>query len=105
MGAVPQATYTEATVVLPPNTLMAVFSDGITEAADERGDLLQEKPVLDTLREGHHESARRVLRRLYDTVGRFSRAGSQTDDRTVIVVKRTPKTKQLEDHLRCPVGG
>ena len=72
-------------VELGPGDVLAVFSDGITEAAsgDEE---FGEARFIDELRSGMRLSERELLRSILASVQQFS-AGNQSDDLTLLIAR------------------
>jgi CHAT domain-containing protein len=67
------ADFAEGHVGLPPGSLLAVFSDGLTETLDEEGRQFRRQRVVETLRAVWSGSAVQILERLLGAVER--RAG------------------------------
>jgi serine phosphatase RsbU (regulator of sigma subunit) len=72
---------------LAPGDLLAIFSDGVTEAM--RGEEeFGESRFLDKLRETSRLSAEQVVTAVFTSVQQFS-AGTQSDDLTLVVARVT----------------
>lgn len=76
----------EARVELGPADLLAVYSDGVTEAEGAGGCEFGEERLLSALGEHRAEEAEKVVRLVIERVTAFSGA-SRTDDVTVMVMK------------------
>ena len=76
-----------------PGDLLVVFSDGITDALDERGEPFGEETLAAVIEENRHQSAQKLLSAIVDAVERYSRNKPQTDDITLVVIKRNMVTK------------
>jgi sigma-B regulation protein RsbU (phosphoserine phosphatase) len=88
LGVVDNFPYEEDVVPLKVGDLLVVFSDGITEAFDEEElqfgeDRLQE--VIDGCKD---EPAETIIDRIIEAVQEHAGNASQTDDLTLVVVKR-----------------
>ncbi len=76
-----------------PGGLLVVFSDGITDALDERGEPFGDEGLAAVIEENRHQSAQKLLSTIVDAVERFSGNKPQTDDITLVVIKRNMVTK------------
>jgi sigma-B regulation protein RsbU (phosphoserine phosphatase) len=73
-------------VVLEPGDLLVIFSDGITEAADDRGEEFGEARLARTIKAHRDREPRALLDAIFDEVRRFSR-GEQADDQTIVIAR------------------
>jgi serine phosphatase RsbU (regulator of sigma subunit)/predicted enzyme related to lactoylglutathione lyase len=71
---------------LSPGDVLALYTDGITEASDERGEEFGERSLIDALRQHRNLSCEGLLTAIVDKVQRFS-SQEQHDDITAIVAK------------------
>jgi serine phosphatase RsbU (regulator of sigma subunit) len=71
---------------LSPGDVLALYTDGITEASNERGEEFGERRLIDTLRQHRELSCEALLTAIVDEVRRFS-SQEQHDDITAIVAK------------------
>jgi len=71
---------------LSPGDVLALYTDGITEASDERGEEFGERSLIDALRQHRDLSCEGLLTAIVDEVQRFS-SQEQHDDITAIVAK------------------
>jgi sigma-B regulation protein RsbU (phosphoserine phosphatase) len=90
MGLFENATYAERTTTLDPGDVLALYTDGITEAIDahyhEFGPERLEALVVEQFACPADELAERILHAAAD----FGRAVGTTDDETLLVIKRLP---------------
>ncbi|MFB3852775.1 MAG: SpoIIE family protein phosphatase [Vicinamibacterales bacterium] len=87
LGLFEHATYEEETLVLEPGDLVVLFSDGVSEAFDPRGDEFGEDRILKALEASRREDPPAILERLTAAVRRFSAGAAQSDDLTVLIVR------------------
>jgi sigma-B regulation protein RsbU (phosphoserine phosphatase) len=85
VGLFEQWTCTVRDVTLGPGDLLAIFSDGVTEAASERGDEFGEERLAAMLREWRARPLADILRRLLDEVRAFG--AEQHDDLTLVLAR------------------
>jgi len=85
LGVVADAEFATASIACEPEDLLAILTDGLTEASDE-----QEKEIgLVPLKAGLLESAAAPLEQVMDTLRKTSlKWGRQLDDQTVLLVRR-----------------
>ena len=73
---------------LSPGDVLALYTDGITEASNERGEEFGERCLIEALRQHRELSCQALLTAIVDEVRRFS-SREQHDDITAIVAKFT----------------
>jgi len=73
---------------LSPGDVLALYTDGVTEASDERGEEFGERCLIDAVRQHRELSCQALLTAIVDEVRRFS-SREQHDDITAIVAKFT----------------
>ena len=73
---------------LSPGDVLALYTDGITEASNERGEEFGEAGLIELLRQHQNLSCQALLNIIVDRVRRFS-SQEQHDDITAIVAKVT----------------
>jgi serine phosphatase RsbU (regulator of sigma subunit) len=73
-------------VALGPGDLLAIYSDGITEAADGRGEEFGEARLARTIEAHRDRDVASVLDAVFDEIRRFS-AGEQADDQTMVIAR------------------
>ena len=88
LGIIPGASYRPGHCLLGPGSLVAVFSDGITEARGSARELFGLRRVVETLRAGWGSPAAEAADRLLGAVERFSGRAEPDDDVSLIVVRR-----------------
>jgi serine phosphatase RsbU (regulator of sigma subunit) len=73
-------------VTLAPGDLLVIYSDGVTEAMDTKGEEFGEARLLDTLVLHRHDPVADVVERVIEAVGAFS-GPEQTDDVTLMLIR------------------
>jgi len=71
---------------LSPGDLLALYTDGITEASNERGEEFGERRLIELMRQHRELSCQALLTAVVDEVQRFS-SQEQHDDITAIIAK------------------
>lgn len=90
IGLLPGQRYRETELEMRPGDLVAIFSDGVTEANDPDGNELEEERLLACLRSVAGRSAEEIVAAVFDEVDRFAGEAPQYDDITLMVVRRRP---------------
>ncbi|MEP7027012.1 MAG: SpoIIE family protein phosphatase [Candidatus Eisenbacteria bacterium] len=88
LGVFPLAEYDEGTVDLAPGDVLALFTDGVTEAESRQG-LYSDERLQELLLRERGRSAKDIAQAILDDVDLFSHGRHQTDDVTVVIVKVT----------------
>ncbi|HXW61072.1 MAG TPA: PP2C family protein-serine/threonine phosphatase [Candidatus Acidoferrales bacterium] len=79
--------YESQTLVLRPADLLVIFTDGLVEAVDERGEEFGESRLLASIRSVPQERAAATLERVMNQVNAFVGLARQHDDITCMVVR------------------
>jgi sigma-B regulation protein RsbU (phosphoserine phosphatase) len=90
LGVLPDACYEEGQACLGPGSLLAVFSDGVTDARDACGERFQETGILQILRAERESTLCTVLGRLLEAVEHPTGTVPQGDDITLALIRRLP---------------
>ncbi len=89
LGLIPMMPYEEKSFDVHTGDIIALFSDGVTEAQDIREEEYGEPRLADFVRGIAHESAEVLVEKIFAEVDRFAGAAPQYDDITLFVLKRT----------------
>jgi len=87
---------------LSPGDVLALYTDGITEANNDRGEEFGERCLIDALQQHRELSCQALLTAIVDTVQRFS-PQEQHDDITAIVAKF--RAKDDASHVDQQIDG
>jgi sigma-B regulation protein RsbU (phosphoserine phosphatase) len=88
VGLMPGRTYTETEWTLAPGDLVALYSDGVTEANDPEENEYSIERLIDLLRDQRQAPAADIVRATYTSVDTFADTAPQYDDITMMVVRR-----------------
>ncbi|MFQ6069934.1 MAG: SpoIIE family protein phosphatase [Candidatus Aminicenantales bacterium] len=88
LGMLPGSTYEIKEHALDVGDLMILFTDGITESRNNKDEEFEEKRLLDILKKSSKLSAPEILDRIFEEVSSFTRSAPQSDDQTVVIIKR-----------------
>lgn len=86
LGAFEDWRCAEHEVTLQPGDVLLLYSDGVTEAANDIGDDFCEQRLIDLVRSNATASPEELVRRIVDAVSAFSSA-ARTDDITVAAIR------------------
>lgn len=87
MGAVDDACYEESSVELSPGDLIALYSDGITEAESGSGEFFDERELTGAVDSLADAPLAVISSGVSDAVSRFA-PGPPSDDRTLLLLRR-----------------
>ena len=86
LGLFPDATYEMGDIAFGPDDSLLLYSDGISEANDTRGDQFDEDRLAALWRELGGLSAADAIARIYQEVESFRGSAAQSDDMTAVVI-------------------
>lgn len=86
IGALDEAEYEEKTIPLAPDSVLLLYTDGITEARNGRGEFFGVERVLDIVKHNAFDRAQRLVDVLYNRVRKFSREKT-ADDLSILGVR------------------
>jgi serine phosphatase RsbU (regulator of sigma subunit) len=86
LGVFPEATYEMASHSMQPGELLLLYSDGVTEAKDSRGEDFGDDRLIAYLKENRELPVEELVDGIIEQVGAF--AGKPGDDVTVAAVRR-----------------
>lgn len=88
LGAIPGAIYQHSQVELCQGDVLVIYTDGLTEAFNDRGEEFGEERLIQTVREAASKSAQFICGHMIKSVRQYSRDTTEEfDDMTVVVVK------------------
>ena len=88
LGVLANHVYSSSTAVtLEPGESLFVFTDGIVEPRDSKGQPFGEERLFDAVQAKYTESAACIIERVFEAVKDFTRRNTQPDDMTAIFAK------------------
>jgi sigma-B regulation protein RsbU (phosphoserine phosphatase) len=90
LGILEETGYDEVSLALEPGDVVVVYSDGIIDAADARDEAFGLERLTRLLEAGRADSAPALLDRVFEEVARHGGEAPQTDDMTLVVIRRQP---------------
>jgi hypothetical protein len=92
LGIMPEATFTEQQLDLELNDVLVVYSDGVSEAQNEEGDFFGDERLFALAKAQPGETSRAIGGRILEAVERFIGHAPQSDDISLMVLRRRPTT-------------
>jgi sigma-B regulation protein RsbU (phosphoserine phosphatase) len=87
LGLLPAMPYEEQSLEVRPGDIVALFSDGVTEAQDENENEFGEERLAEFLRPIVQEPAEVIVDKVFAEIDRFAGSAPQYDDITLLVIK------------------
>ncbi|HET9223233.1 MAG TPA: PP2C family protein-serine/threonine phosphatase [Roseiflexaceae bacterium] len=88
LGITRDTTWSVESVMLAPGDVLALYTDGVTEAQDASGELFEVARLLDTAQSARGRTAQAIQDAILAAVDRFVGAAPQSDDLTMLLVVR-----------------
>jgi serine phosphatase RsbU (regulator of sigma subunit) len=91
VGLLPLAEYRTASIVLNPGDVMILYTDGVIEAENEKGEIFTTERLIKVARANQLKTAQELLQGIYSAVLSFSGTKELHDDLTIVVFKVLPE--------------
>ena len=88
LGILPDFTYDEHVVDVPPESLLVAYSDGITEAKNSSDQEYGSERLTAFIAKHRHQPANELAGQILDDVRGFAGKAAQSDDMTLLIVRR-----------------
>ncbi len=88
LGVMEDATWQQKTIKFSPGDTLVMYTDGITEAQNERGEFFGEQRLMEVVRTHRHCRAKELQNTIFEEVDKFTRHTPRADDMTLVVVMR-----------------
>ncbi len=89
LGILPVASYEASSVEIGPGDILVIYSDGLTDAENPKGEELGEKKVRDLIRAIGPRGAEALESELLAALDRFTLGSAQTDDITFLLIQNS----------------
>ncbi|MCK4428089.1 MAG: SpoIIE family protein phosphatase [candidate division Zixibacteria bacterium] len=87
LGMLEDYSYQEEKIVLQPGELLLLYTDGITEAFNQRDEQFEEERLIKVVQENLSRDAKEISKQIVDDVIAFQEDVPQSDDLTLVVMK------------------
>ncbi len=88
LGIIPQPRFEQRSLVLAPGDTVLFYTDGVTETMDPERQLFGDERLAEVLRQNHQRSPEEIVEAVLAAINDFAHGQSQSDDITMVVVKR-----------------
>ncbi len=88
LGPAPNAPFYIESINFQKNDILLLFSDGITETADTKFNQYGDERLINKLKEVSSLSPKEIVITILEDVVKYSKNGSYTDDKTLVVIKK-----------------
>jgi len=88
VGAFPFATYGESFIVLEPEDLLLLYTDGISEPQNEYGEMFGEDRLIEVVARNAHLSDTGIINAVMDAVNQWTGSPELQDDMTMLIARR-----------------
>lgn len=88
IGIAPSVPYEEAIIPFKQGDILVIFSDGITEAMNDKQEEFDEPRLLELITQNKAKSSGEIIDLIFKEVNNYSKGQEQMDDMTIIVIKR-----------------
>ncbi len=89
IGPAPHSTYDTDSFNFEKGDLLVIFTDGVTEAADNNFDFYEEKRLEEVIKNNASKTPKEIAMEILEDVSKFSTGESKyQDDKTIVVIKR-----------------
>lgn len=89
LGPAPQSKYTVENINIYPDDILVLYSDGVTEAANNKSSFYGEQRLNTIVKKLKDKSSKEIALGILEDVIKFSNNGTYNDDKTIVVIKRT----------------
>jgi sigma-B regulation protein RsbU (phosphoserine phosphatase) len=94
LGMLPGLSYDVGTAVLGPGEILVLYTDGVTESRNSKGEEFGAERLADIVRSEREKDAPAIVDAVFHGLTEFAGCGDPYDDRTLVVVKRAPATPE-----------
>ena len=88
VGMMPDYNFEEESIEFGPENVLVLYSDGVTEAMNFSDEEYGEERFENAIRNNLHLSADDMIKEIYKDVERFTKGAPQSDDITMVIIKR-----------------
>jgi len=88
LGILPERGYGESQITIQPGDLIAIYSDGVTEAVNSEDEEFGEDRLSQLIVEHRESSAEEIVNHVNDTLAEWTGDAPPDDDITLVIVRR-----------------
>nr|NQU89734.1 SpoIIE family protein phosphatase [Bacteroidota bacterium] len=87
LGAMENVKYKTGTMLLTPENMLVLYTDGITDAENRKSEFFGKQRLEDILRTGSDHTAAEMIKRINTGIKKFTSGQDQFDDLTLLAIK------------------
>jgi serine phosphatase RsbU (regulator of sigma subunit) len=95
LAGMENTTYTESRIVLAPNDVLYLYTDGVTEADNNAKELYGERRLLETINKNRNANIEELCADIKEDVTIFADGAQQADDITMLAIQFNGKAEQV----------
>ncbi len=88
LGPFPRENFRTESFLMNKGDILILYTDGISEAANEQGEFFGEARLIDLVNEYRSLPSKDISLRVLDEVQKFNTHGVHSDDKTIVTIKR-----------------
>jgi len=88
LGIIKDQTFNVENIRMKPQDILVLYTDGITEAMNEKGEFFGEDRVCNLIKKFKDETAKDIAYHIIESVQKFAAHSNYSDDKTIVVIKR-----------------
>jgi sigma-B regulation protein RsbU (phosphoserine phosphatase) len=89
LGIIPDPKFEQLETTIEPGDVLLLYTDGVTEAMNPQRELFGDDRLSAVLRSNHHRGPQEIINAVLSAVSEFAAGQPQSDDITMVVVKRS----------------
>jgi sigma-B regulation protein RsbU (phosphoserine phosphatase) len=101
LGVMPDAEYTVGTIEFKQNDVLLMYTDGLIDAMDFDGEMWGKEQMLKVLKKCPRNTAEGLVHNLLGYRRRFVGLASQTDDTSIVAIRRDDSANPCDDTDDC----
>jgi sigma-B regulation protein RsbU (phosphoserine phosphatase) len=99
IGLDENSVFVKEKLILQPEDTLCLYTDGVTEAFNEKGEQFQEERLIDVLSVHQKETSEELVKGVLGAIKLFSQHLPQSDDLTLMVLRYFPESKKYAEGL------
>ena len=88
LGVLDKYPYEEESIIFQKGDILVIYTDGIAEAMNSKGEMFGEDRISALLRKNQNTASEKIIDNIFEAVKKFAGTAPQSDDITMVVVKR-----------------
>lgn len=89
LGPFPDETFRTENILMSKGDILLLYTDGISEATNARNEFYGEQRILKLVQQHAKQDAKTITQLILEDVQKFNTLGTQSDDKTVVTIKRS----------------